>query len=450
MKFCFINVSRRISKTNIWHLINPVIPPLGLATLASVLENGGHEADIIDAAVLKLGIPEILERIPPQADIIALTSTTVEIENVISVVRAIRKYFRHAKILLGGVHPTIFHKDLVEEGHADMVVRGEGEDAVLGIARKLPLDTVPNLTWRTPYGKVISNSLESQFVNLDALPFPAYHKLPMNRYHSALGAVKRKPSIGMVTSRGCPGKCTFCFSGMFGSRIRFMSPKRVVEHIIYLKSNYGTKEISFYDDTFTANRERVRELCSLLIKEKIDITWSCFARVDTVEPALLKLMKEAGCHQIMYGFESSDENILKAMKKRINPRSNENVVRWTREAGIDVRGAFMLGNPGETEETMAGTIEYAKTLGIQIAIFNITTPYPGTAMFNWALEEGFLKHREWSFYDLAHPILELPSVSSSIVQKYYYKAYIAFYLRVNYIFARILSVCGSHYHYSSN
>jgi radical SAM superfamily enzyme YgiQ (UPF0313 family) len=267
----------------------------------------------------------------------------------------------------------------------------------------------------------------------------------MNRYHSALGAARRKPSMGMVTSRGCPGKCTFCFSGMFGSKIRFMSPNRILEHIVYLKSNYDIREISFYDDTFTANRKRVRELCTLLLKERVDITWSCFARIDSVEPDLLKLMKEAGCHQIMYGFESSDEKILKAINKNVNSRLNEDVVRWTREAGIDIRGAFMLGNPGETEYTMARTIAYARHLGIQIAIFNITTPYPGTAIFDWALKEGLLKHREWSFYDLAHSILELPSVSSAIVQRYYYKAYIAFYLRINYILHRILSLSDSHY-----
>lgn len=440
MKFCFINPSRRIRKANIWSVVSSVMPPLGLATLAAVLEKEGYEANIIDAAALKLGIPEILERIGPQMDIIGLTSTTVEIENVISIVRAIRKHFPKIKILLGGVHPTIFHKDLVEQGHADMVVRGEGEEAVLGIARQLPLDTIPNLTWRTLGGRdVIVNSLQAPFVNLDALPFPAYHKLPMDRYHSALGAAKRKPSIGMITSRGCPGRCTFCFSGMFGSKIRFMSPNRILEHIIHLKSAYGIREISFYDDTFTANRKRVQELCRLMLNENIDITWSCFARVDTVNSELLKLMKEAGCHQIMYGFESPDENILKAINKKVNPKLNENVVRWTREAEIGIRGAFMLGSPGETEDTMSRTIDYAKNLGIQIAIFNITTPYPGTAMFDWALENGFLKHTQWSLYDLAHPILELPSVSSKIVQKYYYKAYISFYLRASYIFHRIFA-----------
>lgn len=175
-------------------------------------------------------------------------------------------------------------------------------------------------------------------MDLDKLPFPSYSKLPMQKYRSALGAARRSPSIGMITSRGCPGQCTFCFSGMFGSKIRFMSPRRVLEHILYLKANYGIKEISFYDDTFTANRKRVEDLCRSMIDEKIDISWSCFARVDTVNPDILRLMKEAGCHQICYGFESADEDILKAINKKIDTDKSFRAVLWTKEAGIDIRG----------------------------------------------------------------------------------------------------------------
>ena len=123
---------------------------------------------------------------------------------------------------------------------------------------------------------------------------PAYHKLSMEKYHSALGAAIRSPSLGMITSRGCPGACTFCFSGMFGSKVRFMSPGKILEQVLAVQSRYGIREISFYDDTFTANRKRVEELCRLLISRKVDIAWSCFARVDTVEPGILALMKRRG------------------------------------------------------------------------------------------------------------------------------------------------------------
>jgi len=440
MKFLFINPNRLIERKNIWSVVNSITPPLGIATLTAVLENEGCEAEIIDAAALNLEIPEILSRIPPDINIIGLTATTPEIESVISIAKSIRNQFPEIKILLGGVHPTIFHEMLVEEGHCDMVVRGEGEDTILAIARKLPLETIPNLTWRSPEGNVVANPQRDTFVNLDELPFPSYRKLPMKKYRSALGAAKLSPSIGMITSRGCPGKCTFCFSGMFGSRIRLMSPEKIMEHILYVKSAYGIREISFYDDTFTTNRKRVEKLCKLMISEKVHMSWSCFARVDSVNPEILRLMKQAGCHQICYGFESADEDILKAINKRISTNDVINAVSWTKKAKIDIRGAFMLGSPGETERSIRKTIEYSKKIGIQFAIYNITTPFPGTALFDWANEKGFIKHTDWNLYDLSHPIMELPTIASEAVQKSYHKAYKEYYLRPAYIIQRLLSI----------
>lgn len=248
----------------------------------------------------------------------------------------------------------------------------------------------------------------------------------------------------MITSRGCPGTCTFCYSGMFGTKIRFMSPNRVVQNIKLLQSEYGIREISFYDDTFTAHRNRVKELCELMVSEKINISWSCFARVDSVNAQLLQLMKRAGCHQICFGLESSDESILKAINKRINIEKIAQALAWTREAGIDIRGAFMLGSPEDTEQSMRRTIEYAKKAELQFAIFNITTPFPGTALFDWAAKSGFLRHTQWSLYDLAHPILELPTISSDAVQSSYYRAYKEFYLRPLFIIRHVLSIRSMH------
>jgi anaerobic magnesium-protoporphyrin IX monomethyl ester cyclase len=321
-----------------------------------------------------------------------------------------------------------------------MVVRGEGENAILAIARQQEPQTIPNLTWRAPDGRVVINNQSASYVNLNELPFPAYHKLPMGKYRSALGAAKRSPSIGIITSRGCPGTCTFCYSGMFGSKIRFMSAERIVEHLHFLKAKYSIREVSFYDDTFTAQRKRVEKLCELLIAENINMSWSCFARADTVDIKLLKLMKKAGCHQIGYGFESADDNILQVINKRIDTSKMMQAVAWTKEAGIDIRGAFMIGNMEETEESIRKTIEYSKKLGIQYAIYNITTPFPGTELYRQALERNLLKHTQWQLYDLAHPVLDLPTVSSAYVKKSYFDAYRAFYLRPSYIIQRLASL----------
>jgi Fe-S oxidoreductase len=227
---------------------------------------------------------------------------------------------------------------------------------------------------------------------------------------------------------------------MFGSQIRFMSPVRIIQQVQHLQQNYGIREISFYDDTFTANKKHVAQLCELILAKNIKLTWSCFARVDSVSPELLLLMKKAGCHQIMYGFETTDENILKNINKRTNLKQFQNALAWTKAVKINIRGAFMLGNPGETLASMGKTIDYAKKTGIQFAIFNITTPYPGTAIYKEFLLNNSLLHQNWDLYNLAQPVLKLDTVSAQIVRQYYLKAYRDFYLRPRFILRHIFAI----------
>lgn len=440
MNFVFINPPRIIKSNNIWNIINSENPPLGLALLASIWDHLGHTSQIIDAAALRLSVPEIVARINPHTDYVGITATTPEISSAVAIAQNVRKKLSKTKIILGGAHPTVFHRELVEDNVCDMVVRHEGEIPMTELASGTSLNLIPNLTWRNSENEVVINADAAEYADLDRLPFPAYHKLPMHLYHSAPGAAKKNPSIGMVTSRGCPGKCTFCFSEMFGSRTRFMSPARIIQHIEFLQNNYGIREISFYDDTFTASNKNVDELCNLILDKKISLSWSCFARVDTVHPDLLLLMKKAGCHQIMYGFETTDENILKNINKRIQLDQFRKALTWTRSAGINVRGAFMLGNPGETETSMKRTIDFAKREDIQFAVFNITTPYPGTSMYKDFLQKQSLLHQNWDFYNLAQPILKLDSVSDDKVIQWYYQSYRDFYLRPSFIFSHILGI----------
>lgn len=442
MRFLFINPNRAIAKNNVWNVVNSVMPPLGLATLVAVLENAGVEADIIDAQAMGYAAPELLRELAARGhyDYVGLTATTPEIDSAIKVATLVRCQLPEAKIVFGGVHATICHEELLRQGHCDLAVRGEGESVVSSLAEKRPLAEIANLSWRDKDGTIIVNPAATTYVDLDVLPFPAYHKLPMKRYRSALGAARRFPSIGMITSRGCPGTCTFCFSGMFGKKIRFESANKMLEHVALLQKEYGIREISFYDDTFTANRKRVEDFCNGLIAARSSLSWSCFARIDTVDPGLLQLMQRAGCHQIMYGFEAADDRVLAAINKKVTTSSYEQVVAWTRGAGINIRGAFMLGSPGEDEASMQRTIDYSIALGVTFAIYNITTPYPGTHLYGWAEENGFLKHKDWHCYDLAQPILDLPDLPGELVAKYYRIAYRRFYLRPSYVIGRVASL----------
>lgn len=435
MRFLLINPSRVLTRTNIWSVVKSATPPIGLAILAAVLEKSGHRAHIIDAQALQLTPEDVTARATAAGsfDIIGLTATTPEINSAAETARLLREAFPKARILFGGVHPTIFHRELVESGVADLVIRGEGEIPIVALAGSSKPEDIPNLTWKNDSGEVIVNAVTADMVDLDQLPLPAYGKLPIKHYRSALGAAKQSPSIGIITSRGCPGACTFCYSGMFGKKIRHNSAVKVLEHIRFLIDAYGIKEISFYDDTFTSDRQRVVAICNSLIKERIGLSWSCFARVDTIDQELLHLMRKAGCHQIMYGFETGDDSVLKTINKRVTSSNYHETVRITRTAGIDVRGAFMLGNPGETEQSLQSTIRLATALGIQYAIFNITTPYPGTALYSWADKTGYLLHRDWEKYDYAHPVMALPALAPRAIHNHYRRAYRAFYLRPEYI-----------------
>jgi anaerobic magnesium-protoporphyrin IX monomethyl ester cyclase len=440
MNFVFINPPCKVKSNNIWSIINAEIPPFGIALLAELWDEQGHSSQIIDAATLKLTIPEIIDRINPKTDYVGITAITTVISDAVMIARKVREKLPNVKIIMGGVHPTIFHKELVRDNICDMIVRNEGEIPIMELARETPYNLIPNLTWRNSTNEIIVNPDSEKYVDLDKLPFPAYDKLPMHLYHSALGAARQEPSIGMITSRGCPGKCTFCFSKMFGPRIRFMSPTRILDHIEHLQKNYGIREISFYDDTFTANTKNVAELCKLILKKKIKLSWSCFTRVDTVNSDLLRLMKKAGCHQIMYGFETTDEKILRNFNKQTSLRQFQDALAWTKAAKIIIRGAFMLGNPGETESSMENTIHYAKNAGIKFAVFNITTPYPGTILYSEFLGKNLLLHQNWDLYDRQHPILKLETVSGEIIKKYYYKSYRDFYLRPGFIIRHIFSI----------
>ena len=337
----------------------------------------------------------------------------------------------------GGVHPTVEHVALVEEASCDAVVRGEGEMPVTYIAQGVPWQDVPGLTWRDEHGNTVVNPPGSAIRDIDKTPFPAYHLLPMHKYRPALGAARRSPAMGIITSRGCPGGCNFCVSGSNPEKTRYVSPERVVEHIVFLQERYGVKEILFYDDTFTGSKRRVEEICSLIIAKDLDVSWVCFARVDTVTPDLLALLKRAGCHQISYGIESPDEGTLALMNKRISVAKVRQAVVWAHDAGLDVRGAFMIGSPGETEEAMRKTVEYAIDLGVDYAMFNITTPFPGTQLYEQSEREGWLAHRDWKRYDLSRPVLNLPTASRDQIKAAYRRAYSRFYLRSQYFLLRL-------------
>lgn len=425
------------NRKNVWRNVASVMPPLGVAWIAAVLERDGHDVMILDAHAERLDLDGVINWMQekPVFDLVGLTATTPLIGNALELARRIKKHWPSTVTVLGGVHPTVLPDEVLGEHAVDLVVRGEGEITICEIAANNEWETIHGLSFRKN-GQVIHNPDRELIRDLDNLPFPAYHLLPMNKYKPAAGAAKRTPATSVLATRGCPGRCTFCYR-IFGNSLRLRSGEKVAEEVKLLHDRYGIREVCFYDDTFTAAKRVVKAFCKTITEWKLDLTWSCFTRIDAYDEETFCIMKASGCHQVMFGVESANQEILKNINKKINVDNVEHVIRSMQKIGLDVRAAFMLGNPGETEATMEDNIQFALKLDPDLVQFNITTPFPGTEMFRWADDNNCLMTKNWNDYDLSKPILKLPTVAPEVVQRYYDSAHRRFFLRPKFIIKRL-------------
>jgi len=428
------------NKRNLWRKVGSCLPSLGIAYIAAVLEKEGHNVKILDCTVEGVSVADIENRLDSygQLDFIGLTSTTVLFPNALKIAQICRKEFPAAKIVFGGVHPSVMPDEVLSFDCVDYVVTDEGEETMKELVGEKKISEICGLSYKLN-GKIVHNPSRPLIKDLDSIPLPAYHLLPMKKYSPAVGSYKRLPAMSIFATRGCPGRCTFCHRAFRGI-VRPRSARNIIDEIKYLKKNYGIREIAFYDDTFTLFKKIVDEFCDIILAENVDLTWSCFTRVDYIDEGILAKMKKAGCHLILFGVETADEEIMKNINKGISLVQVKEVIGMARKAGIETRASFMLGNPGETEETMKKTIAYAIKLDPDEVQFNITTVYPGTEMFDWAKKNGYIKTYDWSKYNVSDIVLELPTVRSEIVEKYYHMAHKKFFLRPKIVLRRLLRI----------
>jgi radical SAM superfamily enzyme YgiQ (UPF0313 family) len=429
-------------KGGVWRDVAACMPSLGLGYVASYLRKNCrlplelHFIDMIAERIIPEEIPALLQN--KEFDFIGITSTTITIKAAIKTAEKCKKQLPYTKIVFGGVHPSVMPEEVLSHGCVDFVIRNEGEIPMLELIEGKPLDQIKNLSFKRE-GKMIHNPSQELIKDLDEIPIPAYDLMPISKYYPAVGSFKRLPAMSMIATRGCPGLCTFCYK-VFGRTLRSRSARNIFEEVMHLHKNYGINEIAFYDDTFTSFRANVKEFCRLMIGSGIKISWSCFSRVDCIDEETLNLMKKAGCHQILYGVESADEKIIKNIKKGIDLNKVRCVVKMTKKAGISPRCSFMIGNPGEPKKTIEKTINFALELDPDLAMFNITVPFPGTTMFEWAKQNGLLLSENWDDYDLSKQIMRLPSISDEDLKNYYAAAYKRFFLRPTYIFRRFIGI----------
>ena len=420
-------------------------PPMGLALLAAVLEGKGHKVSIVDANALQLKPQDVVSRVT-DVDIAGLTAMTPTISAAIDIARQIKGAKPELPVILGGAHATLLPEEtLAAAPEIDIIVKGEGEETIVellhAIENKQPLTEIQGISYRKD-GGVVNNPVRAKTIDLDSLPFLAYHLLPWKRYKPHPPHGRALPFAVIITSRGCPYQCAYCSKPIFGTKFRAQSPKRVVEELAYYQDELGIREFAFYDDVFTLDKKRAYAIADEIIAKGLSMQWTCETRVDLVDRELLFHMKQAGCYSVAYGIESASQEILDALHKGITLKQIEEAVRITREAGLQTVGYFMIGSPGESPETIKRTIQFAKKLKLDFAQFSVTTPFPGTELYE-LYSEGERGNVSWEdfVYEGAGkkvaPVFETNALSRTDLQYWVGRAYREFYLRPSYVWQRI-------------
>ncbi len=431
-----------------------ITQPLGLAYLAAVLEKDGFEVRIIDCPQSNMMYDKLTKLVKDEnPQMIGITATTLSFPNAVDAAKKIKLEIPDSYIVLGGPHVTAAPDEAIKNTCFDIGVLREGEITLLEIARKMrdedrafDKSSIRGVVYLED-GTVKFTQMREYIKDLDSLPFPARHLLPpISEYHPTPISCRNPPLGTLITTRGCPNQCAFCDRKIFGNLTRFRSPGNIVDEIEELIEKYGAKEIKFWDDTFTANQQRAFDICDEIIRRKINIPWSCLTRVNTVSKELLKRMKDAGCWQVAYGLESGSQKILDLMKKGITIEQSTNAVKWTKEVGLNVRGYFVLGFPGETRETIRNTINFAKKMKLDGANFYMFIPFPGAEIFHHLDKKGLILHRDYRFYHemTDEKFSKLPYVPEGFTEKeiksIYAKMHKEFYLNPSFIFRQITSI----------
>ena len=425
--------------------------PLSLAHIAAVLEGDGHKVEIIDLNVISR-LQEIVDQLKGKNfDLIGFASTTPIINSCYNTIRIMKNVYPDATIVLGGWHASALPVRTLEEcKDIDFIVKGEGEETISELARALSthedLSTIKGIIYRTKEGIIIENEDRPLIKDLDALPFPSRHLLPLKKYkkigfYTVGGYYKKDLGISSIfTSRGCANRCSFCADHViYKETCRFRSPENVLAEIKEMVHKYDIRIILILDANFMLSPKRVRRICELILKEKIKIIWACLARVDSVTAGLLRLMKKAGCIRISYGVESGSPRMLKLMNKQVRIKQIKKAIALTKKVGINVYVFFVYGMPGETVEDMRCSRQLLMEVRPDFVTQSVVIPYPGTDVYEEVVENNLLKEQNWDkFSFFFNNILNLPNAKE--IFRYQKKIQRDFYFNIPYIWSRIKKI----------
>lgn len=424
MKLCLINPSWTTIKGYEDSIRVPF--PLGLAYIASYLQEHGIEVKIIDALaegwrlrreeetrIIRVGlkhdqVADVVSGFAP--DVVGISCMfTSQSNNLHEMAKAIKNWNPDVPVIAGGAHSCAAPDIVLKDTNIDFVVQGEGEYTMLELIRQIKASTsifdVKGVHFRHK-NRTAFSGVREPILDLDSLPLPAYELLPMDEYFKsgemglAPRSVTNKRWMSVITSRGCPYRCNFCSVNLVsGRKWRARSPRNVLDEIEHIKEKYGVRHIFFEDDNLTFDPARAETLFKGMIERGIDITWETpnGIRADRLTPGLIDVMKESGCIGLTIAVESGDQDFLyNTIKKNLDLKKLESAVGIIRDKGIDLSAFFIIGIPGETEKTVTRTINFSRKLarkGVR-PYFNIAVPLIGTEMFHDARAKGYLEKEE--------------------------------------------------------
>lgn len=461
MKVCFINppfkweygkFSRESRSPSIGHS-GVLYYPLWLIYAAAVCEKEGFDITFIDAPAKQMSDVQTLNRVKQEASdakLFVLDTSTPSIYSDVAFGAKLKEFYPEAKVMLVGTHPSAVPVETLNINNAiDIVARHEFDyivrDVAMAIRDNTPIFEVQGITFRRADGQIDQTPDAPHIEDLDDIPWAAPFIKKYLDVKDYVFPAASYPAIQIFTGRGCMAHCNYCVypQTLHGHKYRLRSPKDVVREFLYIARNFPeVHEVVIEDDTFTANKQRVMDICNLLIQKKLNkrFRWLCNARVN-IDLETMKTMKKAGCHLIIPGFESYDNQILKNIKKGSNTKLIDEYVANAKKAGLMIHACYMVGNQGETHETMEKTLKAALRFNTDTAQFFPLIPYPGTEAYVWAKTNSYIsgKYEDYLQEDgTLNCVLNTPELSANELVDFCAYARRKYYMRPSYIWHRFV------------
>ena len=424
-------------------------PPIGLGYLASFLEKYGHKVILIDCWIHHFSNEEIFRIIRhTKPDIVGLTALTAHYEEMrelcefISNERLRDPNISQFLLMIGGIHVTALPEVSLLECKADLAVLGEGENTLLELIEAVVQSQDPYKIDGIAYIKnntLKMNKPRDLIKNLDELPFPAWHLMPISHYPQDPHGhdYKRTPFAPILTTRGCPFSCTYCASTNFWRRtIRYRSPKNVVDEIEYLIQKFGVREIHVWDDNLTLSKQHILGICHEIIRRKLDVTIKCpnGIRIDSLDNEILMWMRQAGFYHMILAIESGSQHVLNQVQKKLDLDKVPRIARLAKKYGFIIKGFFILGLPGETISSAIETIKFSKKIGLNFAAFFIAQPLPGSQLFTEWVHKKKITQIKWDEIQFDTGVYSLDYLPIKVLITLRNRGYLTFFARPYFLY----------------